>query len=166
MRKPHIFSLLLLLCLAGSASSQTCANSSFSTTIADSNGVPPTIFGKEEHSSGKHAVTFGTFPPGSANAIPSGRLTCTYTHSSSTTQQNCNVKCTVENAASDNLNPEAGITSQELGTLSPLLPTRHAVGIAFDPGVTSGTNTSATCVGSLGGAAVSCGIQILTAQSI
>jgi hypothetical protein len=150
---------LLFLSPALPLCGQTCASSNTGVRIVDPNtGLVPTIADSAEHATGQHSVTFGTLPAGGATATPSGLASCTYTHSASTTQQNCNVQCAVVNGASDNLNPLAGITPAESGTLSPFLPTRHAVGIAFDPGFSSATNGGTECIGSLGGAAASCGL--------
>jgi len=110
-----------------------------------------------EHSNGAHSVFLGKLPPGAATA-PSGiKAACIYTHAAAR-QTYCNVQCSVYNDNGDTLNPLSGITPQESGTHSGILPVNHVIGFDFKPGAKPATNAGAACSGSFGAAVASCTI--------
>ncbi|HLJ88801.1 MAG TPA: hypothetical protein VKZ53_18425 [Candidatus Angelobacter sp.] len=135
MRNLNILLFTILSALA--AIGQTCGDSNTSQTFS------PMDSDKAQHSMGSHFVSMGS-------AVAS----CTYTSSSSSTQQNCNTQCNVVNAGGTLQNPLGGTIGSDNGTLSVL--GSHEVDKGWRTGQAGGVNAGASCTGVFGGGAVRC----------
>lgn len=131
-----ICAFLLTLTLAGHLSGQTTC-SSFNTTQVSSQPLQPSD--KTEHNTGQHS--FGLSPVSK----------CTYTHGSTS---NCNTECSMTSSGSTITNPLGTTITVETGQLSSA--GTHKVGGNWSPGAATGSNTGASCKGSVGAGATNC----------